>query len=368
MEFICQREELVRGVATVERAVSTKENMPILEGIYVRAQGDRLHLVATDLEMSIECFVPARVQKEGTAVLSGKMLGQIVRKLAGEEVVYRTGENGVAEIASGRSRFTLHTMAGDEFPSLPEVDEDEMGRVSQGALRRMIRHTLFAAATDDSRPFLTGVFVELESDEIRLVATDSNRLAFHKGKLAQPLSQSRSAIVPVRTLAELMRILEAGEESDVEFIVSQSQAVFRTPNVQVISRVIDGQFPDYRRVFPKEQPTRVRLDRDEFLAAVERVSLVARRSTPVVRLAVAENILTLTSREAEVGQAYEELVVVKEGDDNETAYQSRYLTEALRAMDSDEVELGLGHGLRQGSIVPVGDSDYLYVVMPVRVG
>lgn len=368
MDFICQREELVRGVATVERAVSTKENMPILEGIYVKAQQDRLTLVATDLEMSIECVVPARVEREGAAVLSGKVFGQIVRKLAGDQVSYRTAESGVAEIVSGRSRFTVHTMAEDEFPSLPEIDEEEMWRISQGALRRMIRHTSFAAAADESRPFLTGVFVEVEGDEIRLVATDSNRLAFHKGKLAAGATRPRSGIVPVRTLSELMRILDAGEESDVEFVVSQSQAVFRTPSVQVISRVIDGQFPDYRRVFPKDQPTRFRIDRDEFLAAVDRVSLITRRGTPVVRLAVTGENLVLTSREAETGQAYEELTVVKEGEDNETAYQSRYLTEALRAMDSDEIEVTLGHGLKQGSIVPAGDENYVYIVMPVRVG
>lgn len=368
LDFVCQREELVRGIATVERAVATKENMPILEGICVHAMDDRLLLVATDLEMSIECFVPARIERQGAAVLSGRMFGQIVRKLAGEEVVYRTGEHGVAEISSDRSRFTLHTMPSDDFPELPEIDEEEMSRISQGALRRMIRHTLFAAATDDSRPFLTGVFMEVEGDEIRLVATDSNRLALHKGKLAQAVSRPRSAIVPARTLGELMRILDASEESEVEFSISESQAVFRTPSVRVISRVIDGQFPDYRRVIPKDQPTRFRIDRDVLLAAVERVSLVARRSTPVVRLSISDNTLTLTSREAEVGQAYEELSVVKEGEDNETAYQSRYLTEALRAMDCDEVEMTLGQGLRQGSIVPVGDSSYIYIVMPVRVG
>ncbi|MFS8572174.1 MAG: DNA polymerase III subunit beta [Clostridia bacterium] len=368
MDFVCQRDDFARGITTVERAVSTKDNMPILEGIYIRAHQDGLQLIATDLEMSIECSVPARVEREGAAVLSGKVLGQIVRKFAGSEVTYRTAENGVAELASGRSRFSVHTMPEDEFPALPEVDDEEMWRIPQGALRRMIRHTAFASAADESRPFLTGVLIEVDGDELRLVATDSNRLAFHKGKLSQGAVQPRSGIVPVRALVELMRILDADEDSEVEFVVSHSQAVFRAPGVQMISRVIEGQFPDYRRVFPGQQPTRLRVDRAELLAAVERVSLIARRSTPVVRLSVSGNNLSLTSREAEVGHALEELAVVKEGDDQEAAYQSRYLAEALRAMDSDEVEVGLGHGLRQGSIAPVGDENYLYIVMPVRVG
>ena len=216
LEFVCQRDELVRGIGIVERAATSKESMQILEGIYVKAQGDRLHLIATDLEMSIECYVPAQVHREGAAVLGSKVFGQIVRKLAGDEVTYRTDESGVAHIRSGRSEFSVHTMAEDEFPSLPEVDDEEMLRISQGALRRLIRHTSFAAAADDSRPFLTGVFVEVEGEEIRLVATDSSRLAFRKGRLLQETNQPRSGIVPVRTLSELMRILEADEDSEVE--------------------------------------------------------------------------------------------------------------------------------------------------------
>lgn len=368
MEFVCQRDELVRGISIVERAATSKESMEILEGILVKAEGDHLLLVATDLEMSIECHVPARVVHEGAAVLSSKVFGQIVRKLAGDEVTYRTDEGGVAQIRSGRSEFSIHTMVEDDFPSLPEIDDEEMLSISQGALRRLIRHTSFAAAADESRPFLTGVFIEAEGDEIRLVATDSSRLAFRKGKLRNETNELRSGIVPVRTLTELMRILEADEDEMVDFLIAKSQAVFRMTGVQVISRVIDGQFPDYRRVFPGDQPTKLRLDRSEFLSAVERVALVARRSTPVVRLAVSGDSLALSSREAEVGQAYEELAVTKEGDDTQTAYQARYLVDALRAMDADEIELGLGEGLKQGSIVPVGDDDYLYIVMPVRVG
>lgn len=368
LEFVCQREELLRGISIVERAATSKESMQILEGIYIRAEGDHLHLAATDLELSIECDVPATVVQQGEAVLGSKVLSPIVRKLVGDQLVYRTSESGVAQIESGPSHFTVHTMVADEFPALPEVESTGLWRISQGELRRLIRHTAFAAATDDSRPFLTGVFVEVEQDEIRLVATDSSRLAFRRGKLLEETDRPRSGIVPVRALSELMRILDDDDDAVVEFEITESQAVFRAAGVQMISRVIEGQFPDYRRVLATDQPTRFRLDRTQLLAAVERVALIARRSTPVVRLAVKGETLSLSSREAEVGQAYEELTVVKEGEDLETAYQARFLTEVLRAMDSDQVEVGLGDGLRQGSITPVGDENYVYIVMPVRVG
>lgn len=368
MEFVCRRDDLAKGIATVERAVSTRESMPVLEGILITARGDRLHLVATDLELSIESYVPARIEAEGAAVLSGKVFGQIVRKLEGEDVVYRTGGKGIARIESGRSQFTVHTMPDEDFPALPEVDESQMWRIGQGSLRRMIRQTAFAAASDDARPFLTGVLIEVEGDQIRMVATDSSRLAYREGTLLEPAAEKASGIVPVRTLLELLRILDSDDESEVAFSVSRSQAVFRMAGTQVISRVIDGQFPNYRGVFPGEQPTKIRLDRDQFLAAVERVSLVARRNTPVVKLKFSEDTLFLSSREAEVGEAYEEIPARVEGPGVETAYQSRYLTDLLRAVEGDEILIELGDGLKQGKISPADQSDYVYIVMPVRVG
>jgi len=235
-------------------------------------------------------------------------------------------------------------------------------------MRRMIRHTIFAAASDDSRPFLTGVLIEVEGTEIRLVATDSSRLSYFKGKIKERVDGLTSGIVPVRSLAELMRLLESDDESDVEFVVTPNQAVFCLAGVRMISRVIEGQFPDYKRVFPGEQPVKFRVDRHELLAAVERVSLIARRNTPIVRLAVNDNTLTLTTHEAEVGQAFEEISVSQDGEDRETAYQARYLLDVLRAMDADEVEMGLGEGLKQGSMRSAEDEAFTYIVMPVRVG
>jgi len=368
VRFTCSQSDLAHGIATVERAVSTRENMAILEGIYIEASGDRLRLIATDLEMSIECYVPALVEESGSAVLGARVFSQMVRKLAGEQVAYASNGARTAEIVSGRSRFTVHTMDPDDFPSLPDVDDAEMWRIKQGVLKRMIRHTAFAAASDDSRPFLTGVFIEVSGDDINFVATDSSRLAYHKGKLSRGSAQPRSGIVPVRALSELMRILGGDYDAEVEFSVTPSQAVFRADGVEMISRVIEGQFPDYRRVFPKSHAAKFRVGRSELLYAVERVSLVARRNTPIVKFGVNGETLSLSTQEAEVGQGFEELSVSHEGADMETAYQSRYLIDVLRAMDADEVDVCLGEGLKQGSVTPVGDEDYLYIVMPVRVG
>lgn len=342
--------------------------MPILEGILIKAEGDHLQLVATDLEMSIECRVPAQVETEGSVVLDAKTIGPIVRKLPGDQLVYNTDEHGLARVQGGRSRFTVHTMSADDFPALPDVPAEQMWRLGQGTLKRMIRHTVFAAAVDDARPFLTGVCVEVEGNEIRLIATDSSRLAFHKGSLLNQAERPGSGIVPARALVELTRILDNDSDAEVELLVTESQAVFRVGGIELISRVIEGQFPAYRRVFPEDQPVTMRVDRQELLGAVERVSLIARRNTPVAKLTVSEGTLSLNSSESETGQAFEELDVDHQGEDGEAAYQTRYLIEALRAMDCDEVAFKLGEGLKQGSIAPVDDDNYLYIVMPVRVG
>lgn len=368
VDFVCQRSDLARGIATVERAVGAHDDREILEGILIRADGDRLQLVATNLELAIECYVPAVIRRPGAAVLNGRVLGQIVRKLGGDDVVYTTEENKTARIESGRSRFTVHTMDADDFPSLPQVDAGPMWRISQGQLKRMIRHTAFAAAADDSRPFLTGVLFEVEEGELRLVATDSSRLSYYESRLKEPAAQGGTGIVPLPCLTELARILDSDDETDVEFTVTESQAVFCLPDARVISRVIEGRFPDYRRVMVVDQPCKFTLSRQELYDAIERVSLVARRNTPIVRVKVADGLLALSAHEAEVGQAFEEIPVAQQGQDHETAYQARYLLEVLRAMDADEIEVGLGEGLRQGSIRAVGDEAFIYIVMPVRVG
>jgi len=358
---------LVRGIATVERAASTRESKPILEGILVKAEQDGLQLLATDLELSIECFVPARVQAQGAAVLSSKVSGQIIRKWGSDEGAYKTDPQGVAHIESGRSRFMVHTMVDDEFPTLPEIEEKPVCRIGQGTLRRMIRKTAFAAASDDARPFLTGVLVEAEGDELRLVATDSSRLAFHQGKLESPLDGSVSCILPVRTLTELMRLL-GDHDSEVQFSLSPRQAVFRLAGVQIVSRVIEGQFPDYGRALQAVQESKFVGDRHEILAAVERASLVARKSAPVIRLSAEGPVLTLTSREAEVGQAYEEVEIEIETVPGNASYQARFLIDVLRALESEKVRFELGDGLKQGRIVGLDERDYTYIVMPVRVG
>ncbi|HHT28462.1 MAG TPA: DNA polymerase III subunit beta [Firmicutes bacterium] len=369
MEFTCRHQALMQGLTAVERAVASNSPRPVLAGIYLEAKDNQLRMVATDLELSIECYVPAVVIEPGKTVLDGKVLSQIVRKLDSEDVAYTSIDAAMGRIEGGKARFSLHTLYADEFPTLPELPNEKFWRISQNVFKRMVKQTIIAVSTDEAQPSLNGVLLEVENDELRMVATDINRLAFKRAKLAEPTEALTKHIVPARTLQELTRLLSGEEDSELEFMIAGTQVVFKSGSVTIISRLIEGEFPEYRRAFPQTQPTRFRVNRTAFLAAVERASLIARRSVPpVVKLVATADNLSVSSQEAQVGQVYDEVGGVNDGEPGEATYQAFYIMEALRAMDTEEVIMEIGEGLRQGSMRPVGESDYLYVLMPVRVG
>lgn len=369
MEFRCQREHFAQGLATVERAISTRATMPILTGVLIEAGQGRLRLAATDLEMGIECEVPAEVAEPGVVAIDGKYLSQIVRKADGETVtVLLASEGNAVQITAGRARFTIHTLPADEFPGLPEVETAAAWRLPQRELHAMIRQTIFATLHDDSRPFLTGVLFEIENGQLRLAATDMNRLALTTGRLLEAAETSRSAIVPARALAEVQRILDPREDSDVEFAIGENLAVFRVAGASVVCRLIESQFVNYRSVLPKDQKVRVTVEREGFLAAIDRVSLLTPRGEAIVRLHIENGTLSISAQEAEIGQAYEEVPAESTGGPARVAFRAEYMMDVLRALDCERVQFEITDELRPGDVRAVGDDGFWYIVMPIQVG
>lgn len=367
MSFTCESSALHQGVASVDRAISHNDVEPLLSGILVDASADRVRLVATDREIGVERIVPAKVDQPGRWVVDGKLFSGIVRKLPATEITWRMQGEGQAVVESGRARFTLQTRSAEEFPQLTEMPET-FWRISQNELRSMIRHTAFATAREESRPLLTGVLLEIGDDEISLAATDANRLALRKGRLLQGGENEASAVVPAKSFNEVVRLLSNDPEGFIDFGIQGNEIIFALPEMKFVSRLIEGQFPDYRRVFPAELPVRFRIERGAFLDAVDRAALVTRNGTPFVRLSVGNNSLAVTASEAEVGQAHEEIPVEQEGDDLEMSYQARFLMDVLRVIDQDQVDVQMGKDLLPAVIHGVDDDAYRYVVMPVRVG
>ncbi|MDI6871668.1 MAG: DNA polymerase III subunit beta [Bacillota bacterium] len=367
MKFTCPRETFLQGLQIVQRAVPGKTTLPILSGILLETAQDRLRLVATDLELGIECFIPVQVGEAGSTVLEARFLTDIVRKLPELAIDFRVdAARGQVEIRSGTARYTLHAMAPADFPTLPETDGEKMWDVDQRTLRRMIRETSFAVAADETRPFLTGVLWEVTGEQVRLVATDTSRLALAEVTSANQVQQAQ-VIIPTKCLAELSRLLEPGGETPVRVTLSGNHVVFSLPEIRFISRLIEGQFPSYQQVIPRSFKTKVELDREAFLGAAERAALLARDGPSIVKANIGGESVGLSAYVPEVGQSEERLSATITGDDCEIAFNTRFLIDVLRVLDSERVTVELTGRHSPGVIRPLdGDGgQYVYVVMPV---
>ncbi|MGE5553845.1 MAG: DNA polymerase III subunit beta [Betaproteobacteria bacterium] len=368
MKFTCPRETFLQGLQIVQRAVPGKTTLPILSGILLEAGQDRLRLVATDLEVGIECFVPVQVGENGSTVLDARYLTDIVRKLPELSLDVRVDEvRGQAEIRSGAARYSLHTMAPADFPTLPETDAEKIWDVDQKTLRKMIRETSFAVAADESRPFLTGVLLEVNGEQVRMVATDTSRLALAETTSPNQIQQAQ-AIVPTKCLAELSRLLEPSGETPVRVILSGNHVVFSLPESRFISRLIEGQFPSYQQVIPRSFKTRVELDREAFLGAAERAALLAKDGPSIMKASISGDSVALSAYVPEVGQSEEQITANIVGEDCEIAFNTRFIIDVLRVLEAERVTLELTGRHSPGLVRPVnGDTgdQYTYVVMPV---
>jgi DNA polymerase-3 subunit beta len=339
--------------------------MPILSSILLVAQDDELQLVATDLEIGIRTSIPALVGEGGQVALPARLLGEIVGSLPPEAVEIRVEEGSHVEILCGRAQFAIQGLPASDFPKCPVSEGETICEVSTQALRTLIRSTIFAVSTDETRPFLTGVYLVSREGELVAVATDGGRLALRKAR-AQRVMRAWSGIVPAKAMNELHRLL-GGLEATVPLQLVDGQLLVRCDKTQLWSRLISGTFPNYEQVIPKEFCLRLRVATDSLRAATRRVAITARDSASVVRLVPQDGILVLESNTPEVGRAREELAVQMEGTPVEVAFNARYLLEALGVIEAEEVTFDLTGPLSPAKLGPSGSEDYVYVLAPVRV-
>jgi DNA polymerase-3 subunit beta len=343
--------------------------MPILGYILLQTSRDRIHMTATDLELAIQAEVEADVKQGGQATVPARLLLEIVGQLPSSTVELRAEEGSPqCRITCEASEFEILGLPPSDFPVLPRLEGDPVAVVDADTLRTMVAQTIFAVSTDETRPFLTGVYVVFDGEEGRFVATDGGRLALRKTVLGRSVRQKLAAIIPAKALQELARAL-AGVDAGVQVAVADTQVVFSVPGLRVFSRVISGQFPNYEKVIPDAQAIkqRIRVKTERFLRAVRRAAITARDSANVVRLAARGTTLTLTSNTPEVGRAREEVEVTVEGEVVEAAFNARYLLDCLNTIEADEVVLELTGPLSPGVIRPAHHGEYVYVLAPVRV-
>ncbi len=355
------RDELAQKLGIVARGVSSRTAVQILSGILLRSEGGQLHLAATDMELSLRASLPANVESEGSVVVQGKILVDLVRQLPGNDVVIEHGaEDGVLKITSGASRSQINTFAAADFPRLPELDV-QLHSLKAGAVLETIGRVRRAASRDESRPVLTGILVRFEPGKLVMAATDSYRLSVKETAIEDQLPELE-AIVPARALEELQRIA-AGAEM-LELGVRENQVIFGADGVWLTTRRIDGQFPNYKQLLPDTFEHVVALNRLEVLDVVRRTSVLAQRNSPL-RLRFAEGELVISSQTQDVGESRESLPIQYVGEPLEIGFNAEFLRDGLDSVEGDEVTINLISPLRPG-LLKGGNGDFWYLIMPIR--
>jgi DNA polymerase-3 subunit beta len=362
MKIVCRQDELAQKLGVVSRAVSTRATVQILSGVLLRAEGGRLHLAATDMELSLRSSLEAQVEGEGAVVVPGRLLVDLVRLLPSDDVTFEhRAEEGVVHVTCGPTSASLHTYAAEDFPRLPDLDAVGTFTVDREALLQTVSRVARSASRDESRPVLTGILVRFEQGKLVMAATDSYRLSVKETPLEGDAPELE-AIIPARALAELGRIAQAGET--IELGVHENQVVFAAEDVWLTTRRIDGQFPNYKQLLPESFEHDVNVPRAELLDVVRRVAVMAQRNSPL-RLRFAEGELTVSAQTQDVGEARESLPVQFSGEPLEIGFNAEFLREGIESVTEDEIQVRLISPLRPGLITAEGD-DFWYLIMPIR--
>jgi len=362
LRITVSKDELASRLAIVARGVSTRTAVLVLGGIQLRAAAGRLHLAATDMEVSLRTELECAVEGEGSVVVPGRLLLDISRTLPDSDVtIEHKPEEAVVIVTSGTANYRLHTYSAEDFPRLPEIETSSLHTVDRDALIETVARVGRSASRDESRPVLTGILVRFEPGKIVMAATDSYRLAVKETPVEGTLPDLE-AIIPARALQELGRIAAGTDE--LQLGLQENHVVFGTDGTWLTTRRIDGQFPNYRQLLPEQFDHELVLPREELLEVVRRVSLMAQRNSPL-RLRFADGELTVSAVTQDVGEARESLPAPYTGEAMEIGFNAEFLRDGLESVDDDSIKFKLISPLRPA--VLEGDSDdYVYLIMPIR--
>ncbi|MCD6520985.1 MAG: DNA polymerase III subunit beta [Anaerolineae bacterium] len=373
MKVSCLQENLARGLSIVGRAVATRSTLPVLANILLSTDAGRLKLSATNLEIGINCWIGAQVEQEGAVTVPARLLTEFVNSLPAEridmELLPRTQ---TLNLKCSRFEANIRGIDAQEFPPIIIPEEDSRANIPAEVLRRMIDQVVFAAATDESRPVLTGVLAEVSAESLTFAAADGYRLSVSSASLENGPETPLSLIIPARALQELRRI-SAEAEGAVQMLVAQSrnQVFFHFDDIDLISQLVEGTFPNYKQIIPTSYNTRTVLDTGEFLKAMRMAFIFARDSSNIVRLQITPNggggRLVISASSAEYGDNVSELDAVVEGQPIEIAFNARYLIDALNVIDTEQVALETRDPSSPGVIRPVDGTDFVHVVMPMHI-
>ena len=373
MRAVCNTETFGKKLALVSRGVSARSTIQLLGGILLEAGDGVVRLSATDMEISVQTSSPAEVEEEGRVVIPARIFNDIVRSLPGGSFSLEHDDSGgTVRLAAGENEYRIRTYAADDFPQLPGFDAEAAFTMSGDLLVETVEKVSRSYSRDETRPVLTGILISFEENRVRMVTTDSYRLSIKETELATTAFEgSREAIIPARAMQEVARIFGSEGEDEVEVSLSENQALFRIGDVLFGTRLIDGNFPEYRRLLPTTFEREISVNREDLMGTLRRVNLFAQRQTPPVPVSLlfSDGAVEVIVRNGEVGEAHERLPATSENDFL-ISFNPGYLLDGVSAIDTEKVVFKLNEALKPGLIVPGVDGedepDFLYLIMPMR--
>jgi DNA polymerase III subunit beta len=362
MKFSVSKDKMLEGLSIVQNVVSTRTTLPILSNVLLQASDGEIRLTTTDLDVGVRGSVEAQVERTGATTLPARRLFSIVRELPAAEIYFDVDSKNLASIRSGSSYFKINGLPEEEFPPLARFDEAKVFTIAQKQLKDGMKKTSYAISTDETRYVLNGTLFSFKENKLTLVATDGRRLALVDLELEFPRSQELDIIVPSKAVTELQRMLR--EEGDAKITVGENQIAFELNRTLLVSKLIEGNYPNFRQVIPPEAKERITLERETFLTAVRRVSLLASEKSNSVKLIFSKSNIDIVANTPDVGEAKESLPIMYKGREFSIAFNPEFLMAPLRNLSTDEVYLDLIDEMSPGVIKIAGP--FLYVLMPMR--
>ena len=368
MKIVCYKDKIIKAINSVVKGVASKTTMPILEGILIQTNDKEIKLTTYDLEIGIEYVMECEVKEQGSTVVNAIMFSEIIRKLPDTEIHISINDKNLLEIECEGSLYKLATMNPEEFPELPKIEIENSIEIDQNVLKNMIRKTIFAVSNEETRPIFTGCLFEIENNKLSLVAVDGFRLALRSIYLNKQTNNFK-AVIPGKTLNEVNKIISDSFDP-VKIGVSKNQALFEMDNCKVVTRILDGEFLNYKNVIPNNWETRIKVKKSSVQNSFERISLISASSVekekkyPVkVQVEIGKVTISCTNQ---TGDAKEELYVSTEGKNLEAGFNPKYFLDSLKAIDDEEVNIEFGSSISPCLIKSVENNDYTYMILPIR--
>ena len=385
MKVVCTQESLLHGIQIVQKGISNRIGLPIYNGILFEASNDNIvHLFATDLEIGIDCYIPAQVIETGSTVIPNKIISELIRKFPEGKIEIECAENNITTIKENNSNYKILGFSAEEFSNFPEIKMRTKIKLTQKIFKEAIQQVIFAASKDENRTFLNGALLKIIGNKMEIVTTDSHRLSLKNIpvlNIEKSSTDELEVIIPSRALLELSKLLLDDEDVFIEIKISEKQIMFilfpdsQKNCIRIFSRLIEGQFPNYHQIIPDSFKTEIKIDTNDFRDKMERISLFVREDLNTVRIEVtnkedAEKIekceITLKAESPTVGEALEKMSCLKEGEDIIITFNSDYILDVLKIIKTSRTIIKLNDPLNPVIITPEEDKDYTYILMPVR--